>query len=72
MCTGWEGEGVFSFPAGAQVGIRYSERTVMIIVNLLPLVSKVCVCTTDKSRQSVIEELHIDPWESEVRQLCLG
>lgn len=44
----------------------------MIIVNLLPRVSKVCVCTTDKSRQSVIEELHIDPWESEVRQLCLG
>ena len=44
----------------------------MIIVNLLPRVSKVCVCTTDKNRQSVIEELHIDPWESEVRQLCLG
>lgn len=44
----------------------------MIIVNLLPRVSKVCVCTTDNSRQSVIEELHIDPWESEVRQLCLG
>lgn len=44
----------------------------MIIVNLLPRVATVCVCTTDTERESVLEELHISPKEGTVRQLWLS
>ena len=43
----------------------------MIIVNLLPRVAKVCVNVTDPARQCVVEELHIDPHESEVTRIVL-
>lgn len=43
----------------------------MIIVNLLPRAAKVCVSVTDKLRQLIVEELHINPRESEVKQLQL-